>query len=146
MLRLKILNKIVIFLFIFVFFFLYIMINHNTANDIHSKNKADILRQNDTTLNKVKNTFISISQDYPINFATTKEQFKSIQDIFPGVKSVKSGQEKEYLDDIISAINCENSHSGSSEKTIVLVPYRDRPYNLKLFISPLHQHLMDQVR
>ena len=107
---------------------------------------ADILRQNDTTLNKVKNTFISISQDYPINFARTKEQFKSIQNIFPGVRSVKSGQEKEYLDDIISAINCENSHSGSSEKTIVLVPYRDRPYNLKLFISPLHQHLMDQVR
>ena len=31
------------------------------------------------------------------------------------------------------------------QKTIVLIPYRNRTENLKLFISPLHQHLMNQV-
>ena len=31
------------------------------------------------------------------------------------------------------------------QKTIVLVPYRNRTENLKLFISPLHQHMINQV-
>ena len=31
------------------------------------------------------------------------------------------------------------------QKTIVIVPLRNRTDNLKLFISPLHQHLMNQV-
>ena len=31
------------------------------------------------------------------------------------------------------------------QKTIVIIPYRNRTQNLKLFISPLHQHIMNQV-
>ena len=40
--------------------------------------------------------------------------------------------------------NCEVNDT-SHQKTIVLVPYRNRTNNLKLFVSPLHQHLMNQV-
>ena len=31
-------------------------------------------------------------------------------------------------------------------KTVVLVPYRNRTENLKLFLSPIHEHLINQVR
>ena len=31
-------------------------------------------------------------------------------------------------------------------KTVVLIPYRNRTENLKLFLSPIHEHLINQVR
>ena len=31
-------------------------------------------------------------------------------------------------------------------KTVVFVPYRNRTENLKLFLSPIHEHLINQVR
>ena len=30
-------------------------------------------------------------------------------------------------------------------KTVLLVPFRNRSNNLKLFLSPIHRHLMNQV-
>ena len=146
MLSLKKLCKIVTLLFIVLLFFLSITINRNTTKNAHSKIQVDFLRLNDTTPNKLTHGFSANFQDNAMNFSTTKEQFRSLQNIYPGLPWVNSGQDKKNLDEIISAIDCENSNSGSREKTIVLVPYRDRAYNLKLFISPLHKHLMDQVR
>ena len=35
--------------------------------------------------------------------------------------------------------------SVESEKTIVLVPYRNRKHNLELFISPIHEQMTNQV-
>ena len=35
--------------------------------------------------------------------------------------------------------------SGAREKTIVLIPYRNRKDNLKLFISPIHEQIINQV-
>ena len=50
------------------------------------------------------------------------------------------------LADIIKTATCQkNNESDSINKTIVVVPYRDRAQNLKLFLSPLHEHLMNQV-
>ena len=40
---------------------------------------------------------------------------------------------------------CENKHTRLPEKTIIIIPYRSRLNNLKLFLSPLHKHLMNQV-
>ena len=40
--------------------------------------------------------------------------------------------------------DCE-INKNKNEKTIILVPYRNRPDHLKLFISPIHEHLMNQV-
>ena len=49
--------------------------------------------------------------------------------------------------DITSHIenNFINNASRYNEKTIVLVPYRNRTDHIKLFISPIHKHLMNQV-
>ena len=46
--------------------------------------------------------------------------------------------------DLIPTKSCVQENR-KQQKTIVLVPYRNRTQNLKLFISPLHQHLMNQV-
>ena len=146
MLSLKKLCKIVTLLFIVLLFFLSITINRNTTKNTHSRIQVDFLRLNDTTLNKLTHGLSANFQDNAMNFSTTKEKLRSLQNIYPGLPWVNSGQDKKNLDEIISAIDCENSNSGSREKTIVLVPYRDRAYNLKLFISPVHKHLMDQVR
>ena len=48
-------------------------------------------------------------------------------------------------DDIWNYIKCQQKSIKSKRKTIVLVPYRDRLTHLKFFISPLHEHLMNQV-
>ena len=40
---------------------------------------------------------------------------------------------------------CSQRKYKSKRKTIVLVPYRNRLKHLKLFLSPLHQQLMNQV-
>ena len=42
-------------------------------------------------------------------------------------------------------IRCENNHTRLPEKTIIIVPYRSRLNHLKLFLSPLHKHLINQV-
>ena len=48
--------------------------------------------------------------------------------------------------EFMKAMTCQkNNHSDLIEKTIVIVPYRNRSHNLKLFLSPLHKHLMNQV-
>ena len=48
-------------------------------------------------------------------------------------------------DDIWNYTKCQQKGIKSIRKTIVLVPYRDRLTHLKFFISPLHEHLMNQV-
>ena len=48
-------------------------------------------------------------------------------------------------DDIWNYTKCQQKGIKSKRKTIVLVPYRDRLTHLKFFISPLHEHLMNQV-
>ena len=48
-------------------------------------------------------------------------------------------------DDIWNYIKCQQKSIKPKRKTIVLVPYRDRLTHLKFFISPLHEHLMNQV-
>ena len=48
-------------------------------------------------------------------------------------------------DDIWNYIKCQQKSIKSKRKTIVLVPYRDRLTHLKFFITPLHEHLMNQV-
>ena len=48
-------------------------------------------------------------------------------------------------DDIWNHTKCPQKGIKSKRKTIVLVPYRDRLTHLKFFISPLHEHLMNQV-
>ena len=53
--------------------------------------------------------------------------------------------EKNFIDDIVEDTYCENNNLNTTKKTIIIVPYRDRADNLKLFISPIHKHLMDQV-
>ena len=146
MLSLKKLCIIVTLLFIFLLFFLSITINRNTTKNTLSRIQVDFLRLNDTTLNKLTHGFSANFQDSAMNFSTTKEQFRSLQNIYPDLPWVNTGQDKKNINEIICAVECENSNSSSPEKTIVLVPYRDRAYNLKLFISPLHKHLMDQVR
>ena len=40
---------------------------------------------------------------------------------------------------------CENNHTRLPENTIIIVPYRSRSRNLKLFLPYLHQHLINQV-
>ena len=40
---------------------------------------------------------------------------------------------------------CENYPTRLPEKTIIIVPYRSRSKNLKLFLPYLHQHLINQV-
>ena len=40
---------------------------------------------------------------------------------------------------------CAQMGYKSKRKTIVIIPYRNRLTNLKLFLSPLHQQLMSQV-
>ena len=39
-----------------------------------------------------------------------------------------------------------NKTNNKDVKTVVLVPYRNRTENLKLFLSPIHEHLINQVR
>ena len=39
-----------------------------------------------------------------------------------------------------------NKTHNKNMKTVVLVPYRNRTENLKLFLSPIHEHLINQVR
>ena len=46
--------------------------------------------------------------------------------------------------DVMPTKSCVQENR-ENQKTIVLVPYRNRTENLKLFISPLHQHMMNQV-
>ena len=48
-------------------------------------------------------------------------------------------------DNIWNYTKCQQKGIKSQRKTIVLVPYRDRLTHLKFFISPLHEHLMNQV-
>ena len=43
-------------------------------------------------------------------------------------------------------MRCENNQTKLPEKTIIIVPYRSRSKNLKLFLPYLHQHLINQVR
>ena len=40
---------------------------------------------------------------------------------------------------------CENNHTRLPEKTIIIVPYRNRTNNLKLFLPYLHHILNKQV-
>ena len=40
---------------------------------------------------------------------------------------------------------CLRENYWSKQKTIVIVPYRNRAENFKFFIPALHQHLMNQV-
>ena len=46
----------------------------------------------------------------------------------------------------IRASMCQQRKKIYSEKTILLIPYRNRTENLKLFFSPIHKHLINQVR
>ena len=59
------------------------------------------------------------------------------------VTNIRNDTNKVYPDE---TMRCENNHTKLPEKTIIIVPYRSRLNNLKLFLSPLHKHLMNQVR
>ena len=83
---------------------------------------------------KLKNTFKALEENLQKNIdrldVTYEENFKL---------------EKNLIDNIVKDTYCENNNLTASKKTIIIVPYRDRADNLKLFLSPLHKHLMDQV-
>jgi len=59
------------------------------------------------------------------------------------VINIRNDTNKVYPDE---TMRCENNQTKLPEKTIVIVPYRSRLNNLKLFLSPspLHKHLMNQ--
>ena len=63
------------------------------------------------------------------------------------VKHDVFGKEIVYPYKIMNGTNCrKNNNSNSIEKTIILVPYRKRAQNLKMFLSPLHKHVLNQVK
>ena len=119
MLSFKKLCKIVTLVFIFFLFFLTIMINRNTTKNTHSRIQVDFLRLNDTTLNKLTHGLSANFQDNAMNFSTTKEKLRSLQNIYPDLPWVNTGQDKKNINEIICAVECENSNSGSPEKTTV---------------------------
>lgn len=62
------------------------------------------------------------------------------------VRKVRNGTNvSNYLMYPDATIRCENNHTRLPEKTIIIVPYRNRSNNLKLFIPYLHQILNKQV-
>lgn len=64
----------------------------------------------------------------------------------PGERIATSSLGTILSDDIAKVPTCQkNNISDLMEKTIIIVPYRNRAHNLKLFVSPLHKHLMNQV-
>ena len=80
------------------------------------------------------------------NFKVLEENLKKNIEKFDVTYEEKFRLEKNLIDDIVKDTYCENNNLTATKKVIIIVPYRDRADNLKLFLSPLHKHLMDQVK
>ena len=78
-------------------------------------------------------------------FKALEENLQKKIDKFDKTYEEKFRLEKKLIDDIVKDTYCENNNLTAPKKSIIIVPYRDRADNLKLFLSPLHKHLMDQV-
>ena len=117
---------------------------HNNANDgvfiteqvgVQQKKFDEIIKESLETYNeKLTNTFKVLDENLQKNIdkldVTYEEKFRL---------------EKNVIDNIVKDTYCKNDNLTSPKKTIIIVPYRDRADNLKLFLSPLHKHLTDQV-
>ena len=141
--------KIVFFLIVgFSFFFVISLTNRYIIDHGDESNLKAIFRQ-DFIKNETKSHVLNFgaeSQDNIANSDMKNKQLKNPKTILRNLKHVGFAQDQMYLKNIMESKHCNSNYSKSLEKTIVIVPYRNRAKNLKLFLSPLHKHLMDQVR
>lgn len=103
--------------------------------EFQQKKFDEVMKESlETYEEKLKNTFHALEENLQKNIdkfdVSYEENFRL---------------EKNLIDAIVKDTYCENNNLTASKKTIIIVPYRDRADNLKLFLSPLHKHLMDQV-
>ena len=83
---------------------------------------------------KLKKTFKALEEDLVKNLDKTDVRYEE-----------RFNLQQNLIDGIIEDTYCDNDNLNTPKKTIIIVPYRDRADNLKLFISPIHKHLLDQV-
>ena len=67
-------------------------------------------------------------------------KYQSLQSVIYELNSLSISQDESWIN-----TKCMQKGNKVKRKSIVLVPYRNRLANLKLFLSPLHQQLMSQV-
>ena len=138
-------NLKIVFFFIvgFTFFFFISLTNHYIIKDGVERNHKGIFRHDFISPKTKSHVFGAESRD---NIPNEKYTMKNSKTILRNLKHVGFAQDEIYLRKTMESKYCNSNYSKSLEKTIVLVPYRDRAQNLKLFLSPLHKHLMNQVR
>ena len=137
-------NLKIVFFFIvgFTFFFFISLTNHYLIEDGVERDLKGIFRHDFLSPRTKPHVFGAESRDNIPNSEMKNIQLKNSKTILRNLKHVGFAQDEIYLRKIMESKYCNNNYSKSHEKTIVLVPYRDRAQNLKLFLSPLHKHLM----
>ena len=123
------------------FFFVISLTNRYIIEHGVERNLKGIFRHGITSLKTKSHVFVAESQDNISN-----NELKNSKTILRNLKPVGFAQDHMYLRNVMESKYCNGNYSKSLEKTIVIVPYRDRAQNLKLFLSPLHKHLMNQVK
>ena len=139
--------KIIFFLISgFTFFFVISLTNRYIIEHGSERNLKGIFRHDFISLKTKAHVLSAESQNDMPNSEAKNMPMKNSKTILRNLKHVGFAQDEVYLRNIMESKNCNSNYSKSLEKTIVIVPYRDRAQNLKLFLSPLHKHLMNQVR
>ena len=125
---------------------------NNLPNDtVYRSNNEDVYIANEVGLGQkkfketMKESLEAFEEKLNKTFKALEENFEKIFDKIDVRYEEKFKLKKNLIDDIIGDTYCENNNLNIPKKTIIIVPYRDRADNLKLFISPIHKHLMDQV-
>ena len=139
--------KIIFFLISgFTFFFVISLTNRYIIEHGSERNLKGIFRHDFISF-KTKAILLSAeSQNDMPNSEAKNMPMKNSKTILRNLKHVGFAQDETYLRNVMESKYCNSNYSKSLEKTIVIVPYRDRAQNLKLFLSPLHKHLMNQVK
>ena len=117
---------------------------YRIANEgVHIANQVGLGQKNFEQI--MKESLETFEEKLNKNFKALEENLKKNLDKIDIRYEEKFKLEKNLIDDIVEDTYCENNNLNTPKKTFIIVPYRDRAENLKLFISPIHKHLMDQV-
>ena len=111
--------------------------------DVHIANQVGLGQKKFEEL--MKETLETFEEKLEKTFKALEENLKNNLDKIDVRNEEKFKLQKNLIDDIVEDTYCENNNLNTHKKTIVIVPYRDRADNFKLFISPIHKHLMGQV-
>ena len=140
-------NLKIVFFFIvgFTFFFFISLTNHYIIEDGVERDLKGTFRHDFISPRTKSHVLGEESRDNIPNSEMKNIQLKNSKTILRNLKHVGFAQDETYLRNMMKSKYCNRDYSKSLEKTIVIVPYRDRAQNFKLFLSPLHKHLMNQV-